>query len=210
MKTLLPTAAVIAALASSAASQEVRITPDVLKHTFTANGQDITIERNQDQDAVIAPDFAKTSRACPPFCIHPMSAGEGVETVGEIEVIHFLENEVAAGEGFLLDSRIPSWFAKGAIPGAINLPFTTLEPDNLYRDEILQAFGGELSDGKWDFSDAKELTLYCNGPWCDQSPRAIKNLLDVGYPAEKVRYYRGGMQMWFLLGLSTVAQATAG
>jgi rhodanese-related sulfurtransferase len=54
----------------------------------------------------------------------------------------------------------------------------------------------------WDFSAALDLAMFCNGPWCDQSPRAIRNLTEAGYPPEKLRYYRGGMQLWLLLGLS--------
>jgi hypothetical protein len=38
--------------------------------------------------------------------------------------------------------------------------------------------------------------------WCGQSPHAIKNLLALGYPAEKIYYYRGGMQAWQSLGLT--------
>ena len=34
------------------------------------------------------------------------------------------------------------------------------------------------------------------------SNRAIANLLSVGYPGEKIYYYRGGMQGWLTLGLT--------
>ena len=57
-------------------------------------------------------------------------------------------------------------------------------------------------DGGLDFTNAKELMLYCNGLWCGQSPRAIRNLLAAGYPAEKLFYYRGGMQAWLSVGLT--------
>jgi hypothetical protein len=46
--------------------------------------------------------------------------------------------------------------------------------------------------------------MFCNGPWCDQSPRALKNLVLLGYPPHKLNYYRGGMQLWQLLGLTAV------
>lgn len=207
MKNKISIAALLLPFGFAAHAQDVSITPDWARAEFVINGQDVLIERDQNQDAVIDPSFAKTSRACPPFCIHPMSGGEGVATVGEIEVIDFIDNYVEEGTGLLLDSRIPSWFAKGSIPGAVNLPFTALEPDNKYRDEILQALGGVKSGEDWDFSAATELLLFCNGPWCDQSPRAIQNLLTAGYPAEKIRYYRGGMQVWLLLGLTTAQPA---
>ena len=187
-----------------ALAQDVAITPDQPSISVDVDGTTLTYERNQDQEARIEDGFAKTSRACPPFCIHPMSAGEGVETVGELELIGFVEDHVAEGTGYLIDSRIPDWHAKGTIPGAINIPFTTLSPVNAYRDEILKALGGRQTGDAWDFADAADLLMFCNGPWCDQSPRAISYLLDVGYPAEKMRYYRGGMQNWLLLGLNVV------
>ncbi len=200
-------AAAIGLLLSAGTSfgQDVKITPNMTNASISINGENITIERNQDTNNRLDTEFTKTSRACPPFCIHPMSAGEGVETVGEIELIEFLDTYVAAGEGLLIDSRIPAWFEKGTIPGAINIPFSTLDPKNQYRDEILQALGAVKNGDTWDYSGATELLMFCNGPWCDQSPRAIRNLLDVGYPAEKIRYYRGGMQLWLLLGLNTAA-----
>lgn len=43
--------------------------------------------------------------------------------------------------------------------------------------------------------------FFCNGPQCPQSPNAIKNLLDAGYPANKIWYYRGGMHDWVTMGL---------
>lgn len=208
MKRILSTVTCLLMLSAGAQAQDVGITPDYPSASFEINGQTIVIERNQDQAAVIDPSFAKTSRACPPFCIHPMSGGEGVETVGEIELIKFMEDYVEQGAGLLVDSRIPSWYQKGTIPGAVNIPFTAVEPTNEYRDEILKALGAVKKTDSWNFSNAIDLLMFCNGPWCDQSPRAIQNLLEVGYPAEKIRYYRGGMQLWLLLGLSTVNSQT--
>lgn len=186
-------------------AQEVRITPEASSYTIDINGKQITIARTQDPSATVSLEFAKTSRPCPPFCIHPMSAGDGVQTVGELEVISFLEDKVATGQGLLIDSRIPEWFQKGTIPGAVNVPFSTLEPANPYRDQILSALGAVETGAGWDFSSAYDITLFCNGPWCDQSPRAIRSLLSVGYPPEKLAYYRGGMQVWLLLGLTVQA-----
>lgn len=195
-------------IAGPALSQEVRITPDEVSRSMWINGENIVIERIQDTSHRLDTEFSKTSRPCPPFCIHPMSAGEGIATVGEIEVIDFLEGKVGTGSGLLIDSRLPDWFAKGTIPGAVNVPFSTLEPSNPYRDQILEALGARKIGSRWDYSNALELLMFCNGPWCDQSPRAIRNLTEVGYPPEKIQYYRGGMQLWLLLGL-TVKVPTA-
>lgn len=184
-------------------AKDVKITPEVsAKKIVLGNGDQLVIERIQDTSHRLSGEFTKTSRSCPPFCISEMTAAPGVETVGEIEVINFIESQVSTGEGLLLDSRLPEWHAKGNIPGSINVPFATLDEANPYRDEILKALGARETGGEWDFSNARELMLYCNGPWCDQSPRAIRSLRAVGYPADKIKYYRGGMQVWLLLGLS--------
>lgn len=185
-----------------ALAQEVRIAPEMPAANLNVNGQSITIERIQDSGNQLTGEFTKTSRPCPPFCIHPMEAAPGVATVGELELISFLEGPAASGNGLLIDTRLPEWYTKGTIPGSVNVPFATLKAENPYRDQILTALGGVQSGDSWDFSGAKELLLFCNGPWCDQSPRAIQELITAGYPAEKLKYYRGGMQVWMSLGLS--------
>ncbi len=40
-------------------------------------------------------------------------------------------------------------------------------------------------------------------PWDPQATKAIKSLLSIGCPESKILYYRGGMQDWYLLGLTT-------
>jgi len=188
----------------AAVAQPVGLTGATLRKEINLGSQIVVIERNQDNAAIITQEFARTSRACPPFCIAPMVAAPGVATLGELEVIAFLEEKVARGQGVLMDSRLPDFYQKGAIPGAVNVPFTALDAANPYRDAILEALGAARTAAGWDFSAAQELALYCNGPWCEQSPRAIAHLLDAGYPPSKLHYYRGGMQDWLILGLSTV------
>ena len=53
-------------------------------------------------------------------------------------------------------------------------------------------------------SKAKTLVMFCNGMWCGQSPASIDALRKFGYPADKIKYFRGGMQTWKILGLTTV------
>lgn len=194
----------LSAAALPAAAEPVGLTAETFRKEITIGSQTIVIERNQDPAATLPEEFTRTSRPCPPFCIAPMTVAPGVETLGELELIAFLEQKVARGEGIVMDSRLPEFFGKGAIPGAVNVPFTALDPANPYRDAILEALGATRTANGWDFASAQHLALYCNGPWCEQSPRAIRHLLDAGYPANRLHYYRGGMQDWLMLGLATV------
>lgn len=191
------------------------------------NGRSVKVQRVQDTDYTVSGYWAQTVRKCPPFCIRPMSVDPKVSSVGEVEIFDFMEGPMRNGKGVLVDARTKSWNAKGTIPGAINIPFTVFgkEDGAIELDEALDLLGAKERDNvgnmtrsleelgfldgrgktdRWDFSDAKEVLLWCNGPTCGQSPKAIEGLLKLGYPAEKIHYYRGGMQLWQLLALTTV------
>lgn len=192
-------------LAAPLQAQDVWITPDFPFFEFESGGDFHLIERNQDNEARIDDVFAKTSRACPPFCIQPISVADGVTAVGEIEVLDFIQDYVEPGAGFLIDARVESFYLAGTIPGSVNLPFNMFVASsaNPFLGQLLKLLGGKQVDGgNWDFANASELLLFCNGPWCGQSPRAIRNLLELGYPADRLYYYRGGMQAWSSMGLS--------
>ena len=76
------------------------------------------------------------------------------------------------------------------------------------RDTILsEVFGAKKTESGWDFSAAKTLVLFCNGLWCAQSLTNIDSLRQLGYPTDKLKWYRGGMQDWEVLGLTTVKTA---
>jgi rhodanese-related sulfurtransferase len=186
------------------ALRKVMITPSIDAVTINHHGVPITVERIQDTDNRLADDFTKTSRPCPPFCIHPIIASEGVRTIGELELLDFLIQYVADQKGLLIDARMPNWYNSETIPGAVNVPFVIFTKASAKRERMLKLFGTTTTAGKADFSNAVKLTLFCNGPWCDQSPRAIKGLINAGYPPEKIQYYRGGMQAWKSFGLTTV------
>ena len=205
-------AAIATILAVPVAADEVavNITPGVGAVDVMHGGQTVTIMRNQDQKNTVNPAFAKTSRKCPPFCIQPSKLAPGVETIGEDEVIQYAK-AMSDGDGsiVLIDSRTPDWVDKGTIPSAMNVPWTKLNPakgaDPISIAEIMEGvFNVQSNEELMDFSDCKTAVMFCNGMWCGQSPNNIKNLLKFGYPAHKIKWYRGGMQDWEILGLTTV------
>ncbi len=190
--------------AQPALAQQVNITQELPAFKVKIGNKTHVIDRIQDTSNKLTNSFAKTSRKCPPFCIHPMKAAPNIETVGELELMDFLKRSVEPGSGLLIDARIAKFYEKGTIPGAVNIPFSLFSPEeNPFIDKIRAVLGGvKDASGQWNFENALELMLFCNGPWCDQSPRALKNLLAAGYPANKLFYYRGGMQNWQNLGLT--------
>src|SRR5574339_23935 len=98
IRRLIPVTAVLSSLAitTMAVAAEtdnlaVKITPTVGKVDIKHKGSRMAIMRNQDENNVINPEFANTSRKCPPFCIQPATLAPGVETIGEIEVLGYLK-----------------------------------------------------------------------------------------------------------------------
>lgn len=214
-----PTEAELRALFSTRASLrpdpspalEVNITADLASVDVMHHGQAITIMRNQDPANVVNPAFAKTSCKCPPFCIQPGEVAPGVTTIAELEVLH-VPQQVSAGDmsSVVIDSRTPDWVEKGSIPGSVNIPWDTLDiakSDSATVHDILERqLNVQRQDGVWKFDSAKTLVMFCNGPWCGQSPTNIKGLLRLGYSAQKIFWYRGGMQDWESLGLTTASR----
>lgn len=190
----------------SSAENKVKITPEIPYLDVQHNGKTVRIERIQDTKNRLNNGFTKTSRVCPPFCVHPIAISPGVKTVAELEVLNFLDTVVKENKGLLIDARMPEWFEKGTIPGSVNIPFTVLSKgfESKHTQKIITLLGAKKEGDEWNYDNARELLLYCNGMWCDQSAKAIRNLLELGYPAEKLLWYRGGMQAWQLLGLTTI------
>jgi len=197
------------AMPMAASALDVNITADQPSVDVMHGGKKVTIMRNQHPNRTINPDFAKTSRKCPPFCVQPGELAPGVETIGELETIQYLKKMSGGDKSILvIDSRTPDWVEKGTIPGAVNIPWDQLNighSDPITVQEILEKqFGVRNQDGFNMFDNAKTVVMFCNGPWCGQSPTNIRGLLKIGYPAHKIKWYRGGMQDWEALGLTTV------
>ena len=190
IKYIIATAAVLTA-GSAFAQAEVGITKDMSSVTVETNAGPVTIERIQDTQNEIIGEWALTSRPCPDFCIQPHSPAEGVHTIGELELIEMLKNP----EAIVVASPTSDWFEGGTIPGAINIPYTFI------LDDLVQ-LGCEPDFDGWDCEGAKQVALFCNGIWCGQSPTAIRNMIEAGFPADHIYYYRGGMQVWRSLGLT--------
>lgn len=193
---------------SSFAGNFVPVSPGVKSVDITLNGESFTIMRNQTAGNKIIDLYVTTDRGTP----QPMILAPGVETLGEIEFIDYMKKAQTDSNIAIIDSRKPGWFARLRIPGAQNVPYTNFENRDDAVDMMEDYMGVKVKeDGTLDFSAAKTLALYCNGYWCGQTPGMVKNakfaLLKIGYPAEKIKYYRGGMQAWTSLGFTVVGDA---
>lgn len=228
----------------------VNITANVKNVVVRHKKQNMLIKRRADPSATIPELFSKTSRPCPPFCIQPMKVADGVETIGELEMLEYMAKTTEDdNETLIIDSRMENWVSKGTIPCSVNIPWTRLVADQgANTKDILSILQNEFnvdyantedsdqktdledSDQKtdlehstelververaivegsisklFDFSKAKTLVLFCNGAWCGQTSESIKALIKFGYPTEKIKYFRNGMQGWVGMGLTTVS-----
>jgi len=184
----------------------VKIAEDMPIIYTTDSGKKIKIERIQDTNNRLTDDYTKTSRPCPPFCIQPTKIDPDIKNIAELELIEFIRDKVSNKTGIVIDARLKSWFELETIPSSVNIPFPIMQNASKKKAEmIFKILGMKVkSDGTWDFSNTKEIAVFCNGLWCEQSKHFIKGMLKHNYPKEKLFYYRAGFQGWKLLGLTTI------
>ena len=116
--------------------------------------------------------------------IQPLVLAPGVETLGELEVIA----HIAAG-GALVDCRLTSYRPGGTIPTAVNIPHA------------------EIVERSHELDRGSLTVVFCNGPQCPASNDAVNALLQSGWPAKALAYYRGGIHDWVTLGLPLTTRA---
>lgn len=179
-------------------ASQVNLTPSLSSIDITVNKKKIHISRIQDINHKLDNNYSLTSRLSPPFEIQAYTVIEGVKTVSELDVFTFIQKDLKKGS-LLIDARLAYWFSQSSIPTAINIPFTSLGDKN--NTKLLKKFGITKKDKKLYFKKAKKILVFDNGPWCPQASNAIRTLVKMGYPKEKILYYRGGMQYWSILGL---------
>jgi rhodanese-related sulfurtransferase len=166
-------------------------------------------------DTLWTGNFAHKSvpEACKSTYVHtkgrllPMNLDVDLETYGELEVLLTLKEMKTNPNLVLIDSRTKKWFKYRTIPGAINMPFQYFKKRDEFEFEFEFAmkYLGAVKDkeGDYNFDHVKTLVIFCNGPWCSQSPDMIFALMDAGYPSEKLKWYRGGMQDWLSAGMTS-------
>ena len=200
--------------------QDIKVT-----HKYEDKSKNIIIQRKQDPkclelginyDTVFSGDMA--NKEVPSQCkkifvttlgtIQPIQMLD-IKTVAELEVLDLIKKSISKPNNYvLIDSRRSNWYENSTIPTAVNLPYNTISYDEDFPEDFQKVLDTlnikKTQDGQFDFSQAKEAILFCNGNWCVQSPRAIKELLSIGYPKKKLMWYRGGLQDWYILGFSTI------
>ncbi|WP_298859607.1 rhodanese-like domain-containing protein [uncultured Sulfitobacter sp.] len=191
-----------AALFVQAATVEAQDYSTTAQVAFNFGGTRIEIGPNASDAATYAGRFAALPASCDPYCIAPATAAVGIDTLIEGEVLDFLVTAVGENTGLLVDARMPDGRALGYIPGSVSLPHETMAAENEFRDEILKALGARAFEDVFNFVDAQNLVVFDNGPTQNDAGVLISHLLEVGYPPEKIRYYRGGMQVWSAVGLT--------
>lgn len=148
--------------------------------------------------------------------LQPMNLGKGIKSLGELEVLLHIKNaQENPSKYILIDARTKKWFKQMTIPTSDNLPFNEIkyiedvdEDDFDSKSEhtryvkqletLCELLNIKQTKDGLDFSKAKTALLYCNASWCSQSPNAIYKLINMGYPKEKILWYRGGLQDWLI------------
>ncbi len=186
----------------SGSYDKVKITPDISYVYIYHKGKALKVHRIQDTHHKLTGEYTKTYR--PNTTIQPIDLGNGVKTVGEVELLKFMQEKVNKKNGLILDVRDKENYKKESIPTAVNIPAKLKDKPEVMENILVSLGMVKKSDQIWDGKKAISLMIYCDGLWCSKSKEMINFLVDIGYPSEKILYYRGGFQMWKILGFTTV------
>ena len=192
-------------VAAEGGSNKSMIAPGLYSFTVQHDDEPIEVMRNQDPESRVHELYSSTRRGMPqpihPFKPHP------VETLGEREFTDYMMKAQNDDTIMIVDTRTEGWHYRLTIPGSVNMPYTLMDDPETISD-TLEEFGAEKNaSGGYEYGAAKTLVMFCNGYWCGQTPSMVRALLKADYPAEKIKYYRGGMQAWTSLGLTVVGDA---
>lgn len=191
-----------------------KVKPIVVKRDIAEECKKIPI----DNTLVWTGNYAHTKipEACKSTYVHttgkllPMQLHEDIMTYGELEVLAFMKQMQTDDSMILIDGRKQDWYDYRTIPGAINMPFHHFKERASFEFEFehaLRMLGVKIhKDETLDFSQVKTIVVFCNGPWCSQSVTMIEVLVEIGYPAEKISWYRGGMQTWLAAGMTSTRE----
>ena len=137
----------------------------------------------------------------------PMQLDEEVTTYGELEVLAYIKDMQKNNKLMLIDARGEEWFNYRTIPASTNIPYRYFRDRKEYPfkyEEGLKKLGVTFNkDNSLEFKNAKTVTIFCNGAWCSQSVWLVQALLEIDYPADKINWYRGGMQNWLAAGMTS-------
>lgn len=117
--------------------------------------------------------------------LQPLEAAPGIQTIAEVDVIEHLQARLP-----IVDTRHDDQHRQATIPGSRGIPHE------------------QIADRIDELDPDKVTVLFCNGPQCPATPDAVHALLERGYPADKLRYYRGGIHDWMTLGLPVEGSRT--
>ena len=217
------------ATADSVSGRNIAPLKDGVPAVFVVHkGRSVKIERDIDRAYQLQPGMRSTlsinDRNCPPFCMQPMQLDVPVATVSELEIIDFMLTTLRDNKGVLVDVRGQREYDKGTIPGSESHPVRKFQ-DAKTVEQMMEDFGATrrnevgritrlledwgINDTReltpeWDFSRAKELLIWSNGPTCKLAPDVIRTLVAAGYPPHKLHWYRAGMPGWQFWGLNTI------
>jgi rhodanese-related sulfurtransferase len=120
--------------------------------------------------------------------IYQATLAEPDLTTGEVSTEE-VRRILADRSAIVVDTRKPTEFAAGHIPGARNI---------MAKDDVPPAENVAAVERGVGADKSQPLVLYCNGPFCKGTRRLASQLFDAGFT--NVRRYQVGIPVWRALG----------
>lgn len=135
--------------------------------------------------------------------VEAQAVAEKVPLVQLSDMLNFLRD----GSRLFVDARPAEEYAKAHLPGAVSLPFHSIEVREapLLRSNDQREWQTLESAQVSRLSSDKPLVVYCTGPECDDSLLLAIELRKLG--RNDVAVFIGGMELWQSELLSTEGEA---
>ncbi|MDQ7084130.1 MAG: rhodanese-like domain-containing protein [Sulfurovum sp.] len=135
----------------------VKITPDMAYIYVYHKGKAVKVHRIQDTKHKITGEYAKRYR--PGKFIQPIKMHKDIQTIGEVELLHFMQEKVNKKHGLLVDLRPKVDYKKGSIPSAVNIP-ARIKDNKVKLEKVLKIMGAvRQADGSLDTSNVLDVAF---------------------------------------------------
>jgi hypothetical protein len=171
-------------------------------------GKPVFLMRHQEPDHTIVAPYDQTARDCPPYCIQPMQLAPGVETDRRARADRLsrarLQGRADPGDRFTHRALGIAGDDPGSDPPPLHAAGSGARATRGDRRAVgIRVWCDSLEcpvefQRREDPGPLLQRTLVRAVP--DQYPR----LAGARLSADRIKWYRGGMQMWEQLGLTTV------
>ena len=97
-------------------------------------------------------EYAKIYR--PGKAIQPIKMHDDIQTIGEVELLHFMRDKGNKRKGLVIDLRSKTAYKKETIPSSVNIP-SSIKDNKVKLEKVLKKYSAEKAEPNIKLEDGK-------------------------------------------------------